>query len=309
MLKYSFILPAYKGEYLKEAIESILAQSYKNFELIVVNDCSPDNIDEIVHNYKDKRIRYYCNGQNIGGRDLVAQWNKCLSFAQGEWVILATDDDIYHSEFLTTIDDGLTRHPEVDLYRARICHCDKQMHIEIIENGMPEKVSQEEFMYRMQTDLLGGIPQYVFRREKLLSIGGFYPCPMAYGTDGVTPCFFAANGVAASAQVLVYFRNSGENISARGKYVYEKIDARFLCFAAMYNHICTTFATDSSVSGYYGKQVLALYGHWAKTDILTHLYMLPFYERKQYLEWIMKKTPYLTLKQKYAMCYRTFVRK
>lgn len=309
MLKYSFVLPAYKGNFLKETIDSILMQSYKNFELIIVDDASPDDIDKIVAEYNDVRIKYHRNSSNIGGRDLVAQWNKCLPYAQGEWVILATDDDLYNSEFLAAIDNGLTRHPEVDLYRARICHCDKQMHIEIIENGMPDIVSQEEFMHRMQTDLLGGIPQYVFRREKLLSIGGFYQCPMAYGTDGVTPCLLAANGVATSAQVLVYFRNSGINISSIGRYSHEKIVARFMSFATMYSYIRSSFATDDTIRGYYGRKVLSSFAHWAKMDILTHLYMLPFYQRKQYLEWIMKKTPYLTPKQKYAMCYRTFVRK
>ena len=64
-MKYSFVLPAYKATFFKEAIDSILAQTYKEFELIIVNDASPDDLDSIVNSYSDSRIRYYVNEQNI----------------------------------------------------------------------------------------------------------------------------------------------------------------------------------------------------------------------------------------------------
>ena len=94
-MKFSFILPAWKGRYLREAILSILNQSYSDFELIVVDDCSPDPLEKIVEAFKDPRIEYHHNEHNIGGRDLVAQWNHCLQYAHGDYVILATDDDLY----------------------------------------------------------------------------------------------------------------------------------------------------------------------------------------------------------------------
>ena len=78
MVKYSFVLPAYKACFFREAIESILNQTYSEFELIIVNDASPEDLDSIVNSYSDERIRYYRNKENIGGRDLVAQWNECL---------------------------------------------------------------------------------------------------------------------------------------------------------------------------------------------------------------------------------------
>lgn len=52
-------IPAYKATYLKEAIDSVLNQTYTKFELIIVNDKSPENIEEIISTYNDKRIRYY----------------------------------------------------------------------------------------------------------------------------------------------------------------------------------------------------------------------------------------------------------
>ena len=80
-MKYSFVLPAYKAAYLKEAIDSILNQTYKEFELIIVNDASPEGVDAIVRSYDDPRIQYYVNAENIGGKDLVAQWNYSITYA------------------------------------------------------------------------------------------------------------------------------------------------------------------------------------------------------------------------------------
>ena len=99
MIFVSVILPAYKSAYLNQAIESILNQTYTNFELIIVDDASPEDIKEVVSKFSDKRIKYYKNQENIGGKSLVAQWNHCMQYASGEYFVLAADDDIYHTEF------------------------------------------------------------------------------------------------------------------------------------------------------------------------------------------------------------------
>jgi glycosyltransferase involved in cell wall biosynthesis len=80
-VKYSFVLPAYKAKYLKESIDSIINQTYADCELIIVNDASPEDVDSIVTSYSDERIQYYRNEKNIGGTDLVAPWNYCISYA------------------------------------------------------------------------------------------------------------------------------------------------------------------------------------------------------------------------------------
>lgn len=75
----SFVMPAYKGQWLSSAVESILAQTYTNIELIVVNDCSPDDLDGTMAQYDDPRIRYYHNKENLGGKYLTKQWERIAS--------------------------------------------------------------------------------------------------------------------------------------------------------------------------------------------------------------------------------------
>jgi glycosyltransferase involved in cell wall biosynthesis len=124
-ISFSFVLPAFKSEYLKKSIDSILAQTYPDFELIIVNDASPHPIDKIVASYQSDKIRYYKNPHNIGGADLVKNWNHCLHYAKGEYVILASDDDIYEKDFLLTASRIVMKHPTVDVVRSRVVKIDE----------------------------------------------------------------------------------------------------------------------------------------------------------------------------------------
>lgn len=92
MKMVSVIMPAYNAEkYIAAAIDSILAQSYGDFELIVINDCSQDRTEEIVLSYDDPRIVYLKNEENLG---VAATLNKGLTVAKGEYIARMDADDI-----------------------------------------------------------------------------------------------------------------------------------------------------------------------------------------------------------------------
>lgn len=225
-MKFSFVLPAYKGKFLREAINSILAQNYTAFELIVVDDCSPDPIREIVDSYDDKRVSYYRNEQNIGGKDLVAQWNHCLEYAKGDYVILATDDDLYESTFLSTFVPLIEKYPDVNLFRARILQVDSRNEIKYIDSCYKEYLSPVEFRYHLMHGMKGGIPQYIFKRSALVEKGGFVNFPKAWASDDATALMMSDRGVVNSQEHLVRFRWSDINISSDRKYGLEKFKAR-----------------------------------------------------------------------------------
>lgn len=215
--KYSFVLPAYKATYLHEAIDSILNQTYKDFELIVVNDASPEDLTTIVNSYHDERIQYYINEKNIGGTDLVAQWNHCITYATGEYLILASDDDVYHPNYLERMDVLVNKYPEVNIFRPRVqlvnsCG-DVIERLECLE-GKGEIIPQPIFanlIYNRQ--LINGIPFYIFKRQSLKDLGGFIDFPLAWFSDDATAIQMAKNGIAILDEVLFFFRQSDLSIS------------------------------------------------------------------------------------------------
>ena len=69
-MKFSVLIPTYKEKYLRECIDSILKQTICDFEVIIVNDASPEDIDSIVLSFNDRRIKYYKNTINYGAVDV-----------------------------------------------------------------------------------------------------------------------------------------------------------------------------------------------------------------------------------------------
>ncbi len=85
-------MPVYNGEkYLREAIESILNQSYSDFELLIINDGSSDATEEIILSYKDSRVRYVKNETNL---KLIATLNKGIDMASGKYIVRMDADDV-----------------------------------------------------------------------------------------------------------------------------------------------------------------------------------------------------------------------
>lgn len=90
--KVSVILPVYNAQkYLREAIDSILNQTFKDFEFIIINDGSRDSSPEIIKSYSDERIRYY---DNDGNKGLIYTLNRGIDLAKGEYIARMDADDI-----------------------------------------------------------------------------------------------------------------------------------------------------------------------------------------------------------------------
>lgn len=102
MIKYSILVPVYnKLEYLKKYFKYIQNQSYDNYEIIVVDDCSNDGSYEYLKSLDDQRLRVYRNHHNVG---LGENRNVLLSHAKGEYVLFIDPDDYIETELLAQID-------------------------------------------------------------------------------------------------------------------------------------------------------------------------------------------------------------
>lgn len=112
----SVILPAYNAErFLKEAIDSILNQTFRDFELIILNDGSTDRTEGIILSYNDSRIRYVKNEQNL---KLIKTLNKGIDLAKGKYIARMDADDISIPERFEIQLKYLSDHPEVAMVSA-----------------------------------------------------------------------------------------------------------------------------------------------------------------------------------------------
>lgn len=126
MPRISVIMGVYNGEKtLCRAIDSILNQTFSDFEFIICNDCSNDSTSSILKQYeeKDKRVRVLENKEHLS---LAATLNKCLEFASGFYIARMDDDDISHFDRFEKQIEYLDKHPEIALLGTKRINFDNE---------------------------------------------------------------------------------------------------------------------------------------------------------------------------------------
>lgn len=215
MVRYTFLMPVYKAKFLDKMLKSIQNQSYKSFKVIVSDDCSPEDIKSIVSPYlKDKRFTYMRQEINIGKTDLVKHWNLLLGLCDTEFVILASDDDVYAPTFLESIDLLIENYPSCNIFRSRVERIDSDDKILIREDLYKEFVDQLHFIYQSyRSDTIPCVSNYCYRTSALKDMGGFVRFPLAWFSDDATNILMAKNGCANAKDILFDFRWSDINIT------------------------------------------------------------------------------------------------
>lgn len=109
----SVLMPVYNCEsYLAEAIESILSQTYRNFEFIIINDGSTDSSETIIRSYVDNRIRYLSNEKNLG---LISTLNQGILLSKGKYILRMDADDVSFSERFEKQLLFMETNPDIDI--------------------------------------------------------------------------------------------------------------------------------------------------------------------------------------------------
>lgn len=218
--KFSILIPAYKAQYLAECIDSILAQTYSNFELVIVNDASPQNLDEIVGRYYDDRIRYFKNEKNCGALHVVDNWNKCLAYAKGDYVICMGDDDRLLPSCLEEYSKLIDKYPDLDIYHGMTEIIDENGNVTNMQEARPEREGMYSMISgRLRNSRLQYIGDWLFKRTALEQLNGYVNMPMAWGSDDLTAYTIAKNKGVANTQIPVFqYRISSLTISNSGHY-------------------------------------------------------------------------------------------
>ena len=239
-IKYTFLLPAFKASFLEEALLSIKNQTFKDFMVLVSDDCSPEPIKQIFDKVvgDDSRFSYRRNEENMGAKSLVSHWNLLVDMCDTEYLIMASDDDVYEPMFLEEIDCLMNKYPNVDLLRAKARRIDNGK-VSYEDGDIPEYLAQEEFVkYFGLKTMVHCLANYVFKKSTLKAMGGFPDFPTAAKSDTAAAIYLSKNGIVTTQDVLFTFRISNENLSSRKGYdknIREIADAN-LMFADWYEN-------------------------------------------------------------------------
>lgn len=236
MASISVILPNYRhAPYLPRRIESILGQTRGDFELLILDDCSPDDSRAVIQRYaSDPRVRLSFNETNTG--NTFRQWAKGLTETTGDYVWIAESDDAAYPEFLEKLSAQLDAHPNVGIATGESSTMDENdreierdyfdawrrgnistYDLEIFLHDFV--MSGREYLHRYMApwNTLPNASAILFRRSALNVIGGI-PSDLYIAGDWMTYARVLAKfDIAWVAQPLNYFRQHGGSIGARLK--------------------------------------------------------------------------------------------
>ncbi|MBN2572304.1 MAG: glycosyltransferase family 2 protein [Ignavibacteriales bacterium] len=216
--KLAIIIPAYKGKYLKETLQSFQKQTDQRFNLYVGDDCSPDNIEAIFSEFSHlSNFHYHKFQSNIGKYSLTDQWNRCVDLCQNEQYIWLFGDDDVCDEICVSKFYEIQKRSKVDLYRFNLKVINDFGDIIIIQAPYPPQESHIEFARkRFGNKIISSVNEYIFNKESFINHGRFEKFPLAWCSDDATWIKLSMkNGIKTIPEAIVKWRLSEINISSQ----------------------------------------------------------------------------------------------
>ena len=215
-MTFSVAIPAYKPQFLGEAVRSVMAQSFASWELVIVDDCYPYDLHAIVEPYlNDSRVRYFRNENNIGALNVVDNWNRCLAYCKGDFVICMGDDDRLLPNCLGDLSELIQNYPGLGVY-----HIQAEMINEdgVVIESFPPRPGKESALdliaRRWRKNSRQFIGDFCFDLPCLREAGGFYKLPLAWGSDDISAFRAAATGIANTQRPGFQYRQSAFSLSS-----------------------------------------------------------------------------------------------
>ncbi len=213
--KVSFIVPCYNlAHLLSECVASVLCQSFTDFEVLIMDDCSPDNTPEVARSFADSRVIYVRNKQNLRH---LANYNKGIRLSHGEYIWLISADDRLRSihalqQYVTLMDE----HPEVGFAFSSAMGLRNGVETDLVKwayNGPHDTVFKgHEFLERLLHGNCVTSPSGMVRRV-CYGNGGF-PLDLPYAGDWYLWCLFSLQrDVAYFSEPMVNYREHDSSMT------------------------------------------------------------------------------------------------
>jgi len=185
--KVSIVIPTYnRTDFLKRALKSVLEQSFQNYEVLVVDDCSRENVQEVLKELKDNRLRYLRHETNQG--EAISR-NTAIQAAQGEYIAFLDDDDEWMPEKLELQIDFMDKAPEsTGAVYSEFLWMNSEDGRFLGRRKIPMKnghipTGKEEVYKILLVRNLIGTPSTVVLRKSCFKEIGFFDSQIAYGVD------------------------------------------------------------------------------------------------------------------------------
>lgn len=232
----AIIIPAYKDSFLRQALDSIAAQTCQDFTLYIGDDCSPYNIGAIVNEYKDKiDLIYKRFDTNLGGKDLVAQWERCIEMSKEEpYIWLFSDDDVMEPRCVEDFyKETESSEDGYDLYHFDVKKIDENSEVLTEFRSYPQGLdSFHYYVGKLRAHYASLVVENIFTRDIYKAAKGFKNFDLAWGSDTATWAIFSAKkGFRCINGSKVLWRSSSQNITPNVSepIAIRKMDA-LLCF-------------------------------------------------------------------------------
>lgn len=242
----AIVIPYYKFDYFKEVLDSLEKQTNKNFTVYIGNDASPNNPKELLANYSNLNIVYKDFSENLGSISLVQQWYRCLNLIQDEkWVMILGDDDVlsenvverFYFNVITCAENKVFR------YATQVINSKSEKTSDIYTHPK-EEFGFEFFERKLNGKTRSSLSEYIFNKEALFKFK-IKDFPLAWYSDllliielGIEKPIISIN------DSVIYFRNSGKNITSKKDNLTKKNEATF----AFYYYVIQNYKNKVSPS-------------------------------------------------------------
>ncbi len=182
-------MPTYNGErFIKEAIDSLLTQSFNDFTLFISDDASTDRTEIICKDYakKDPRVIYFKQPKNLG---MFSNFRFILNKAEGEFFLMAAQDDVWGKDFLQTCINNLENNKDTGFAMTDIAEIDsssqKVRDLNLHKFSSTKSNLRTVFKYILEPEILGkgNLMYSFFRLETVKTVWEIYPQRMSWGSD------------------------------------------------------------------------------------------------------------------------------